>query len=71
MSSYMDNVDREFVKGLFPEYLLQQPVGYSLWMSYYRHKKVFHKMKHNGISDLGKQHLLSKESGYYRLSNKL
>ncbi|GAV54636.1 hypothetical protein ZYGR_0AN01040 [Zygosaccharomyces rouxii] len=71
MSAYMDNVDREFIRGLFPEYLLQQPVGYSLWMSYYRHKKVFHKMKHNGISDLGKQQLLSRESGYYRLSNKL
>lgn len=71
MSAYMDDVDREFIRGLFPEYLLQQPVAYSLWMSYYRHKKIFHKMKHNGMGDLGKQQLLTRESGHNRLSNKL
>ncbi|CDF89761.1 ZYBA0S05-01090g1_1 [Zygosaccharomyces bailii CLIB 213] len=71
MSSYMDDVDRELIKSLFPEYLLQQPIAYSLWMAYYRHKKVFHKMKHNGINDLGKQQLLTKESGHNKLSNKL
>lgn len=47
MSSYMDQVDREFIRCLFPEYLLQQPVAYDLWLIYYQHKKLFNKIKHN------------------------
>lgn len=50
MSSYMDEVDREFVRCLFPEYLLQQPVAYDLWSIYYQHKKLFNKIKHSNSS---------------------
>lgn len=55
MSNYMDEVDREFIRCLFPEYLLQQPVAYYLWMVYYQHKKLFNKIKHsnsNGLTGL-------------------
>lgn len=52
MSNYMDEVDKEFIKCLFPEYLLQQPVAYYLWMMYYQHKRLFNKMKHNSNNGL-------------------
>ncbi|KAL3229585.1 Vacuolar import and degradation protein 30 [Nakaseomyces bracarensis] len=46
MSGHMDEVDREFIKSLFPEYLLQQPVAYDLWWLYRENKKLFCKFPH-------------------------
>lgn len=45
MSVYMDEVDYEFITSLFPEYLLQQPIAYYLWASYFQQKKLFHKLR--------------------------
>ena len=49
MSGYMDQVDNEFVKTLYPEYLLKQPIAYTLLSNYYKNKKLFHKTNHNQL----------------------
>lgn len=49
MSHYMDEVDKEFINALYPEYLLKQPIAYDLWSGYYNHKKLFHKTNHNQL----------------------
>ncbi|CCF60340.1 hypothetical protein KAFR_0J02760 [Kazachstania africana CBS 2517] len=51
MSQYMDEVDREFIETLYPQYLLQQPIAYDLWSGYYKHKKLFHKSNYNKLSN--------------------
>lgn len=66
----MDEVDREFIKCLFPEYLLQQPVAYYLWMTYYQHKKLFHKIKHTN-NNIIHNNSLSKDAGRGRLPSRL
>lgn len=47
----MDPVDREFVRAIFPEYLLKQPIANQLWASYYKHKKLFVKFQHSNLSN--------------------
>lgn len=70
MSGYMDDVDREFIKCLFPEYLLQQPVAYYLWMTYYQHKKLFHKIKHSN-NNIINNNSLSKDASRGKLQSRL
>ena len=41
----MDDVDREIINSIFPNYLLQQPLAYDLWALYYAHKRLFRKNK--------------------------
>ncbi|KTB14141.1 Vacuolar import and degradation protein 30 [Nakaseomyces glabratus] len=41
MTGHLDEVDREFIKSLFPEYLLEQPVAYDLLWIYRENKKIF------------------------------
>ena len=38
MTGHLDEVDREFIKSLFPEYLLEQPVAYDLLWIYRENK---------------------------------
>lgn len=70
MSVYMDDVDREFISSLFPEYLLLQPVAYYLWKTYFQHRKLFHKLKHCKNSGINKG-LVSSDPATGRLPNKL
>lgn len=39
MTGHLDEVDREFIKSLFPEYLLEQPVAYDLLWIYRENKR--------------------------------
>lgn len=48
MSLFVDEIDHEFIKALFPQYLLRQPIGYDLWKIYHQHKKLFYKLKSRG-----------------------
>ena len=70
MSSSMDEVDREFIRCLFPEYLLQQPVAYDLWSIYFQHKKLFNKIKHSSNSGLNGM-LVESEGSDRRLQGRL
>ncbi|AEY97926.1 FAFR242Cp [Eremothecium gossypii FDAG1] len=45
MSLFMDEIDHQYVKALFPHYLLEQPMAYELWKLYFQHKKLFNKLK--------------------------
>ncbi|AMD22682.1 HHL088Wp [Eremothecium sinecaudum] len=45
MSLFMDEMDHQYIKALFPQYLLQQPIAHDLWKLYYKHKKLFNKLK--------------------------
>lgn len=69
MSLLMDEVDHEFIKALFPQYLLSQPISHELWKIYYQHKKLFHKLKAKGeaVPIAGNR----SESSSYRLGNNL
>lgn len=49
MSGYMDEMDKEFIRNLYPQYMLEQPIAYDLWALYYKHKKLFHKTHHGNI----------------------
>ncbi|SCV04662.1 LAME_0H20208g1_1 [Lachancea meyersii CBS 8951] len=44
----MDEVDKAYVRALFPSYLLEQPIGHQLWKIYYRNRKLFRKLKSKG-----------------------
>lgn len=41
MSNYLDPIDKEYIESLFPQYLLEQPVGHRLWQSYYSFRNKF------------------------------
>ncbi|CCD26879.1 glucose-induced degradation complex subunit VID30 NDAI_0I03110 [Naumovozyma dairenensis CBS 421] len=43
-SNYMEEIDKTFVKQLFPEYLLHQPVSQELWYLYIKNKKLFNRI---------------------------
>ncbi|AET38290.1 glucose-induced degradation complex subunit VID30 Ecym_2574 [Eremothecium cymbalariae DBVPG len=45
MSTFMNEVDCQYIKALFPQYLLEQPISHDLWKLYHQHRKLFNKLK--------------------------
>ncbi|EDO15369.1 hypothetical protein Kpol_460p4 [Vanderwaltozyma polyspora DSM 70294] len=51
MSVYGDELNQIFVQSIFPQYLLEQPIGQDLWLIYLKNKRLFSKVKQHEIKN--------------------